>query len=95
MVVANRLPVDEVTDDQPAARSGGGRRWRPSPGGLVTALHPVLVEHKGTWVGWSGTAGDAPPPFEFDGIQLVPMALSADEVGRYYEGQSNSTIWPL
>jgi trehalose 6-phosphate synthase len=30
-----------------------------------------------------------------DGIKLVPMALSEDEVERYYEGQSNATIWPL
>lgn len=95
VVVANRLPVDEVTDDMPAARISGGRRWRPSPGGLVTALHPVLVEHRGTWVGWSGTSGEAPEPFEMDGIKLVPMALSDDEVQKYYEGQSNATIWPL
>ena len=95
VVVANRLPVDEVTDDTPSSRTSGGRRWRPSPGGLVTALHPVLAEHKGTWIGWSGTPGPAPGPFEVDGIKLVPMSLSEDEVERYYEGQSNATIWPL
>ena len=47
VVVANRLPVDEVITES-------GRTWRRSPGGLVTALHPVLVEHQGTWIGWSG-----------------------------------------
>jgi trehalose 6-phosphate synthase len=47
VVVANRLPVDEVTTES-------GRSWRRSPGGLVTALHPVLVEHEGSWIGWSG-----------------------------------------
>ncbi len=95
VVVANRLPVDEVSEDTPAARTTGGRRWRPSPGGLVTALHPVLVEHQGTWIGWSGSPGPAPDPFEVDGIKLVPVTLSNDDVERYYEGQSNSTIWPL
>ena len=48
VVVANRLPVDEVTTPD------GERQWRRSPGGLVTALHPVLAEHRGTWVGWAG-----------------------------------------
>jgi len=47
VVVANRLPVDEVITET-------GRTWRRSPGGLVTALHPVLTERHGSWIGWSG-----------------------------------------
>jgi trehalose 6-phosphate synthase len=89
VVVANRLPVDEVTTPD------GEKQWRPSPGGLVTALHPVLVEHRGTWIGWAGGDGEAPDPFELEGIQIHPVPLSADELERYYEGQSNATIWPL
>ena len=73
VVVANRLPVDEVDH----RRAGG--EWRRSPGGLVTALHPILAEHRGTWVGWAGAAGPAPDPFELDGIRLHPVPLSADE----------------
>ena len=50
VVVANRLPVDEVTTDTPGGRvTGSGdsrRRWRRSPGGLVTALLFAL----GKWV---------------------------------------------
>ncbi|HEY8471755.1 MAG TPA: trehalose-6-phosphate synthase [Natronosporangium sp.] len=88
VVVANRLPVDEVTTES-------GREWRRSPGGLVTALHPVLVARKGTWVGWAGGVGDAPEPFELDGVQLHPVPLTATDLERYYEGQSNATIWPL
>jgi trehalose 6-phosphate synthase len=89
VVVANRLPVDEVTGPD------GDRQWRPSPGGLVTALHPVLAEHRGTWIGWSGGGGPAPEPFELEGIHIHPVPLSAEELERYYEGQSNATIWPL
>jgi trehalose 6-phosphate synthase len=88
VVVANRLPVDEVVTDE-------GREWRPSPGGLVTALHPVLAQHRGTWVGWAGGTGEAPEPFELEGIHLHPVPLSAQDLERYYEGQSNATIWPL
>jgi trehalose 6-phosphate synthase len=89
VVVANRLPVDEVTGPD------GERQWRPSPGGLVTALHPVLTQHRGTWIGWAGGAGDAPEPFELEGINIHPVPLSSEELERYYEGQSNATIWPL
>jgi trehalose 6-phosphate synthase len=92
VVVANRLPVDEVT-------TAGGRSWRRSPGGLVTALHPVLAAQHGTWVGWPGNAAAAddptPQPFELDGMRLRPVNLSTDEVERYYEGFSNSSLWPL
>jgi trehalose 6-phosphate synthase len=88
VVVANRLPVDEVTTPD-------GREWRRSPGGLVTALHPVLAQHRGTWVGWAGGTGEAPEPFELEGIHLHPVPLSAQDLERYYEGQSNATIWPL
>jgi trehalose 6-phosphate synthase len=103
VVVANRLPVDEVAPGS----------WRRSPGGLVTALHPVLAAQAGTWVGWTGSATDerrlAGPahvpahdegqprsePFEMEGMRLRPIALTADEVERYYEGFSNSSLWPL
>ncbi|MEV8359628.1 trehalose-6-phosphate synthase [Microbacterium sp. NPDC076895] len=85
VVVANRLPVDRDDD--------GG--WRRSPGGLVTALEPVMRKTEGAWVGWAGKPGLDLEPFNFDGTHLVPITLSADEVQNYYEGFSNDTIWPL
>jgi len=89
VVVANRLPVDEeITPD-------GNRRWRVSPGGLVTALRPVAQARDGAWVGWGGGSGTAAPPFVHDGMRLHPVALSQDDLELFYEGQSNSTIWPL
>ncbi|HEY8452785.1 MAG: trehalose-6-phosphate synthase [Micromonosporaceae bacterium] len=88
VVVANRLPVDEVITET-------GREWQRSPGGLVTALLPVLAARGGTWVGWAGGVGPAPEPFEMDGVWLHPVPLTADDLERYYEGQSNATIWPL
>jgi trehalose 6-phosphate synthase len=49
----------------------------------------------GCWVGWSTSARTVGDPFEADGMQLVGVPLSGDEVTRYYEGLSNSTLWPL
>lgn len=87
VVVSNRLPVDRTDDDDDP--------WRRSPGGLVTALEPVMRAADGAWVGWPGRADLDLEPFEFDGLTLVPVALSADDVEQYYEGFSNDTIWPL
>jgi trehalose 6-phosphate synthase len=106
IVVANRLPVDEVITEE-------GRSWRRSPGGLVTALHPVLVEHEGAWIGWSGgiatdeevasfirgerpaVVGEDGEPLKVDGVELHPVPLSSHEIERYYEGFSNASLWPL
>ncbi|WP_308493715.1 alpha,alpha-trehalose-phosphate synthase (UDP-forming) [Microbacterium terrisoli] len=85
VVVANRLPVDRD-------ENGG---WRRSPGGLVSALEPVMRTVDGAWVGWPGQAGLHVDEFEFEGTRLVPVTLSAEEVEDYYEGFSNDTIWPL
>ena len=89
VVVSNRLPVDRVTAHD------GTPSWKPSPGGLVTALEPVMRANDGAWVGWTGVADDDQEPFEADGLHLVPVPLSADAVELYYEGFSNDTIWPL
>jgi trehalose 6-phosphate synthase len=89
VVVANRLPVDQVTEPD------GTTRYQRSPGGLVTALEPFVAGRGGAWVGWSGAAGAAPEPFESGGMQLVPVPLSEEEVDRYYEGFSNASLWPL
>ena len=89
MVVASRLPVDRVEGPD------GGQEWRTSPGGLVTALEPVMREAGGAWIGWSGDSGPAPGTFEADGLHLVGLGLSETEVRRFYEGFCNATLWPL
>ncbi len=89
VVVASRLPVDR------AEGPDGEPEWRPSPGGLVSALEPVMRKARGVWIGWSGDAGPAPGPFEAHGLALVGMGLSAEQVRDYYEGFCNATLWPL
>ncbi len=93
VVVANRLPIDmERLPD-------GTTSYKRSPGGLVTALEPLLRRRRGAWVGWPGiTDGDAgqdeEPIFE-DDLEMRPVSLSADDFADYYEGFSNATLWPL
>ncbi|MGI8665788.1 MAG: alpha,alpha-trehalose-phosphate synthase (UDP-forming) [Jatrophihabitans sp.] len=89
VIVANRLPVDRVTEED------GSSAWRRSPGGLVTALEPVLRKTGGAWIGWSGSSGPALEPFDEAGMRLVAIGMSDDEVRDYYEGFSNGTLWPL
>jgi trehalose 6-phosphate synthase len=73
----------------------GEPTWGRSPGGLVTALDPVMRSADGAWVGWVGQPDLDIDPFEIDGTNLVPVRLSAEDVELYYEGFSNDTIWPL
>ena len=54
-----------------------------------------MRERDGVWIGWPGMADVELEPFEADGIDLIPVPLSADEVEDYYEGFSNDTLWPL
>lgn len=84
VIVANRLPVDRVDNG-----------WRRSPGGLVSALEPVMRSNDGTWIGWPGGTEQGLEPFESDGMNLVPMSLTQQEIEEFYEGFSNATLWPL
>lgn len=89
VVVANRLPVDRVIG------TDGEVSWRTSPGGLVTALEPVMRQRGGAWVGWHGAPDEELDPFLHEGFVVEPVKLSAEEIEEYYEGFSNATLWPL
>ena len=89
VVVANRLPVDVSLDDD------GEPTWTRSPGGLVTALAPVMASTAGAWVGWGGSPDLELEPFDVDGTELIPVTLTEDDLEKFYEGFSNDTLWPL
>jgi trehalose 6-phosphate synthase len=84
--VANRLPVayDEESGE-----------WATSPGGLVSALTPILRDTRGSWVGWSGISDREFAAFTHGGIRQVPITLSKADYEDFYVGFCNGTLWPL
>lgn len=97
IVVSNRLPVT-------ISPSG---EIRESVGGLATAMKSFLGAVNGgrelgleevVWVGWSGVPSERESNDlreRLRGMGLEPVPLSSEEVEGFYEGFSNSTLWPL
>ena len=89
-IVSNRLPIRIDRD---------ARAFRPSIGGLATALRRVAATGDVTWYGWPGEvvagADVAWVEPELAARRLVPIHLTAQETTRYYDGFANGVIWPL
>jgi trehalose 6-phosphate synthase len=84
VAIANRLPVRRGDDG-----------WELSPGGLVTALRPVMATYSGAWVGWDGGTRGIPGELPDLSVRLVPVSLTSAQVRQYYHGFANATLWPL
>ncbi|KAB2951201.1 trehalose-6-phosphate synthase [Heliorestis acidaminivorans] len=79
-----------------------GLEITPSVSGLVSALNPIIDQEGGAWVGWGGRLGK---PDEIMGKTLPltdrndaffhEVILTEEEVEAFYEGISNSCLWPL
>lgn len=74
------------------------------PGGLVTALNPVLQTVRGTWIAVGRGAydrqavdaqGKVKLPPENPSYELKRLFLSKQEMDEYYYGYSNEGLWPL
>jgi len=97
IVVSNRLPLSLTRHES------GSWEARPSSGGLVSALAPVLRRRGGVWIGWPGTTDvgqrQVAPALEsvrsHYGCTFKPVMLSQEEVEEFYFGFSNEVIWPL
>lgn len=91
-IVANRLPVEY----HPVAG------WRPSPGGLVSALEPALQNKNVVWVGWRGSPVSedshgprSTRPPNTANITVMEIPMTQREVSDFYDGVCNAALWPL
>ncbi|MEP3420979.1 MAG: trehalose-6-phosphate synthase [Erythrobacter sp.] len=87
VVISNRVAV-------PKARGVAGAQ-----GGLAGALNAALKDRGGVWFGWSGQESeDRTGNMDLqrnDGVTTATVDLSTRDVGEYYNGYANSTLWPL
>ncbi|MBL8019622.1 MAG: bifunctional alpha,alpha-trehalose-phosphate synthase (UDP-forming)/trehalose-phosphatase [Leptospirales bacterium] len=90
IIVSNRLPVAIPTD--PTLPLTG------SAGGLGTSMKGVHETGDSLWIGWSGLADvdlSKDRQEELTDLRYATVPISAEEIREYYDGISNSLIWPL
>jgi trehalose 6-phosphate synthase len=101
IIVSNRLPLEVEIRDKENDDAENNISIRPSSGGLVTALTPILKKHKGTWIGWDGdlsgclSADILDKKTESFDYTMKIVSLTPQEVQDYYDGFCNATLWPL
>ena len=96
-IVSNRLPVHVVEDEK-------GTSLKTSSGGLITAINSFLQEHDNEftetyWAGvtgcstaaWAGLTASLPA----SEYTYLPVSIQPDQYEKYYNGFSNSVVWPL
>lgn len=93
IIIANRLPVK-------IERKNGELVVERSEGGLATGLGSLETEAQKYWVGWPGIHTKDKEEQEeitkkLNELNYYPVFLSSDQLENYYEGFSNSIIWPL
>lgn len=72
----------------------------PSPGGLSTGLDSLETTNEKHWVGWPGMYLEDCNAKAVINKQLAeqlfhPVYLTPEQIENYYEGYSNSILWPL
>lgn len=94
IIVSNRLPIN-------VKKEGAKLVFKPSLGGLATGL-ASYVRGRNRWVGWPGIAGDFLTEQDRQDIVVElakhncsPVFLSKRQIEGYYNGYSNSVLWPL
>jgi len=94
LIVSNRLPVTATVVE-------GEVRLDPSVGGLATGMRGPHERSGGLWLGWPGELPRLTSEQQrhldraLEEMRLVPVHLGKRALKSFYEGISNSIIWPL
>lgn len=97
VVVSNRQPYQHV-------KKAGKLVCQREPGGLVTAINPVMQAVQGTWIASAASEYDRIAVDSAHKVKLPPenpsytlrrMFLTKEERDGYYYGYSNEGLWPL
>lgn len=94
IIVSNRLPVS-------VKKERGQLSFYPSVGGLATGLSSYIADSHNQWIGWPGIASDELTNKEREGVvselakhNCTPVFLSQREIDNFYNGYSNTVLWP-
>lgn len=93
IIISNRLPLKIVREDN-------AYHIIPSPGGLSTGLDSLEAKSERYWIGWPGMYINDKEEQEAVDKELLkhkyqPVYLSPGQIEQFYEGYSNSVLWPL
>lgn len=94
IIVSNRLPVKVSREES------GGFQLQPSEGGLATGLGSVYKQNDNCWIGWPGIEvtdeqEQQQVTQQLSELSLQPVFISQTEIEEFYEGFSNSVLWPV
>ncbi len=92
IIVSNRLPVS-------LRHRGGKFEFKPSAGGLATGLDSIYTKGNNIWIGWPGNSVEDKDQQKevietLQGLKMAPVFLTKLDVEEFYEGFSNSMLWP-
>ena len=93
IIVSNRLPVS-------ISERNGELTLNPSAGGLATGLNSLSSEREVHWIGWPGINTSKKEKQQaitekLEDLNMTPVFIPKDKFSGYYNGFSNSTLWPL
>lgn len=92
-IISNRLPLK-------VSKNGERFVFSRSEGGVATGLESLKMSVERYWIGWPGIVAEKREEQDYirsylEKFNFYPVFLSASHIQKYYEGYSNSTIWPL
>lgn len=93
IIASCRLPLKISENDRKL-------EFTKSEGGLATGLHSLETEAEKIWIGWPGKEVTDPEVqhqivSELSKMNIIPVFLSSYQITSFYEGYSNSTLWPM